>query len=111
MTLPWGAAPPESRWDPALYLAELDTLLGAVESLREAPTLLVGHNPGLEDLVHHLVGDLHARIGSPKSMPTSAAYVLELSTRRGQPRPGSAVLRAHMRPKLLAAGTATDDDD
>ncbi len=110
VTLPWGETPPEIRWDPALYLAELDTLLGAAESLREAPTLFVGHNPGLEDLVRHLVGDLHARIGSPKIMPTSAAYVLELSTRRGRPRPGSAVLRAHMRPKLLAAGTATDDD-
>jgi len=44
------------RWDPALYLAELDTLLGVVETERQAATLLIGHNPGLEELAQSMIG-------------------------------------------------------
>lgn len=105
LAVAWGETPPPVRWDPALYLAELDTLLGVVEAERQAATLLIGHNPGLEDLVRYLVRDVERNVGTPKIMPTSAVYVLELPSRRGRPAPGSAVLRAHMRPKRL---TPTD---
>lgn len=97
----WGQTPPMTIWEPALYLADLATLLGVVEARRKQTMLLIGHNPGLEDLVRHLVSDLERSVGSPKIMPTSAAYVLELPSRSGTPAPGSAVLLAHMRPKLL----------
>jgi len=114
VTVPWGQTPPDIRWDPALYLAELDVLLDAVSAMREATTLLVGHNPGLEDLVRYLVSDVDERpqvqAAGGKLMPTSAVYVLELAGRRGTPAPGSAVLRDHVRPKLLATGAATDED-
>ena len=114
VTVPWGEAPPATRWEPALYLADLGTLLDVVAGVRDAATLLVGHNPGLEELLRYLVRDPEhepALAGAgAKLMPTSAVYVLELPGRRGRPAAGSAVLRAHMRPKLLATGAAADED-
>lgn len=100
----WGDAPPATEWDPALYLADLDTLLEVVERQTRRATLLVGHNPGLEELVRHLVKDVEKTVDLPKLMPTAAAYVLQLPRRRGAPKEGSAVLVTHMRPKLLPAG-------
>ncbi|MEU7055865.1 histidine phosphatase family protein [Streptomyces sp. NPDC046197] len=54
----WGTPPPV-RHDPRLYAADVPDLLAAV---RETPAevgtlLLVGHNPGLEELVLELAGD------------------------------------------------------
>jgi phosphohistidine phosphatase len=100
---PWGEAPPATEWDPALYLAELDTLLKAVERLSGRTALLVGHNPGLEELLRFLVPDVGQAVGLPKLMPTAAVYVLQLPRRRGAPQQGSAVILSHMRPKLLTA--------
>lgn len=97
----WGESPPPTIWDEALYLADLPTLLGVVEQQLPQTTLLVGHNPGLEDLVCYLVADLESRISAPKLMPTSAVYVLELVGRRSPPVAGSAVLLTHMRPSML----------
>ncbi len=114
LSLPWGETPPATRWDPALYLADLGTLLEVVAAVRDATTLVVAHNPGLEELLRYLVRDPEQRPplagAGGKLMPTSAVYVLELPGRRGRPAAGSAVLRAHMRPKFLAAGTAADED-
>lgn len=75
----WGTPPPV-RLDPDLYGADVPELLSAV---RAAPPevvtlLLIGHNPGLEDLVLTLAGDglddtlteLHTKF------PTSAIAVL-----------------------------------
>lgn len=97
----WGRTPPATVWEPALYLADLATLLAVIDANRKKTVLLVGHNPGLEDLVRYLVSAVEQSIGTPKVMPTSAVYVLELPSRRGTPAPGSAVLLAHMRPKFL----------
>jgi len=101
LTAAWGQTPPPTIWEPSLYLADLATLLGVIELRRKQTLLLIGHNPGLEDLLSYLVSDPGRSVGSPKFMPTSAAYVLELPSRPGTPAPGSAVLLAHMRPKLL----------
>ncbi|MEU1416621.1 SixA phosphatase family protein [Streptomyces sp. NPDC004096] len=54
----WGTPPPV-RFDPRLYAADVPELL---ESVHHAPTeaqtlLLIGHNPGLTDLVLELAGD------------------------------------------------------
>lgn len=99
----WGDAPPATEWDPALYLADLPTLLKVVERMTPRTSLLVGHNPGLEELVRFLVRDVESAVGLPKLMPTSATYVLQLPRRRGAPKAGCAELVAHMRPKLLPA--------
>ncbi|TWV56019.1 histidine phosphatase family protein [Streptomyces misionensis] len=54
----WGTPPPV-RHEPRLYAADVSTLLAVVrETPPEVETLLVvGHNPGLEDLVLTLAGD------------------------------------------------------
>lgn len=78
--LEFGAA---VRFEPQLYLADLDTLLSLVRSLPEEvnAALLVGHNPGLEELLLTLTDEdsrgLHARIES--KYPTGALAVAEIS--------------------------------
>ncbi len=110
--VPWGDTPPATRWEPELYLASLETLLNVVAAVRETTTLLVGHNPGLEDLLRYLVSDPehHPALGDSAAnlMPAGAIYILELPTGRGQPAAGVAELRAHVRPEFLAAEHAAD---
>ncbi|MFF6996531.1 SixA phosphatase family protein [Streptomyces sp. NPDC008313] len=75
----WGTPPPV-RYDPRLYAVGVPALLGAV---RETPPhvgtlLLVGHNPGLENLVLELAGDGvgHTLDDVRAKFPTSAIAVL-----------------------------------
>jgi phosphohistidine phosphatase len=65
--------PPRSRYDPDVYAASAGELLDVVRGLDEAlgTVLLVGHNPGMEDLAEALTGE-------QVSMPTSALAVIEL---------------------------------
>ncbi|MFD7701852.1 SixA phosphatase family protein [Streptomyces caelestis] len=75
----WGAPPPV-RHDPRLYHADVPGLLDVVrETPAEVETLLlVGHNPGLEDLVLTLAGDgLDDTLDRVRAkFPTSAIAVL-----------------------------------
>ncbi|MEW2621003.1 histidine phosphatase family protein [Streptomyces sp. NPDC048106] len=75
----WGTPPPV-RYEPRLYTADVPALLDVV---RETPPavetlLLVGHNPGLEDLVLALAGDgLDDTLDRLRAkFPTSAVAVL-----------------------------------
>jgi len=65
--------PPSTRYDDDVYAASVGDLLDIVRTLDEAlgTVLLVGHNPGLEELAESLTGD-HV------PMPTSALAVIEL---------------------------------
>ena len=67
--------PPETRHDAAAYAASVSELLDIVRDLDEAlgTVVLVGHNPGIEDLAETLTG--HS-----VPMPTSALAVVELTT-------------------------------
>lgn len=75
----WGTPPPV-RHDPRLYAAGADDLLAVVHEVPAdvATLLLVGHNPGLENLVLELagdgLGDTLARVGT--KFPTCAVAVL-----------------------------------
>ncbi|MEV4231301.1 histidine phosphatase family protein [Streptomyces bobili] len=75
----WGTAPPV-RYDPRVYAADVPELLAvARETPAEVRTLLlVGHNPGLQELVLHLAGDaLHDALEPVRvKFPTSAVAVL-----------------------------------
>ncbi|CCK31679.1 hypothetical protein BN159_7300 [Streptomyces davaonensis JCM 4913] len=75
----WGTPPPV-RYLPRLYAAEATELLAAVhEAPAEVETLLlIGHNPGLEDLVTALAGDSldDALDRVREKFPTSAVAVL-----------------------------------
>ncbi len=72
---------PDGHSDRALYLASAATLLDAVRALpADADTaLLVGHNPGLEDLVLLLSAERNPLRGAvEEKFPTASVAVLEL---------------------------------
>ena len=75
----WGTPPPV-RYEPSLYAADVPELLDAVHQVpSEVETLLlIGHNPGLEDLVLDLAGDsLDDALDEVRvKFPTSAIAVL-----------------------------------
>jgi phosphohistidine phosphatase len=75
----WGTPPPV-RYEPRLYAADVPDLLDAIHQVPpEVETLLVvGHNPGLEELVLELAGDsLDDALDEVRvKFPTSAIAVL-----------------------------------
>jgi len=89
-------------WRDELYLAGLDVL---AETLAQPPArnwMLVGHNPGLEELVEFCDPQIRARSRFVKLMPTAAIYAFALSPVATPLAPGCARLLAHQRPKQLA---------
>jgi phosphohistidine phosphatase len=85
------AASPPTRVDERAYAASGNTLLGVVRELPDdlSTVVLVGHNPGLEELVSTLTGQ---RV----TMPTSGLAVL------GVPGPWSSAGRSTV--QLTACG-------
>ena len=69
-----GLDPGGILWEPRIYEAELPALLRVLAELDDTAgrVLLVGHNPGLEDLVLHLGGDSVEMPADGKVMPTAA---------------------------------------
>ncbi len=68
--------------DQRVYNAGPETLVGLIREAHEAPTLLiVGHNPGLQDLAAQLIasGDRQAREGLSEKLPTSGLVVIEFA--------------------------------
>lgn len=63
-----------------IYLADLSTLLASLASVpRQAKlVLLVGHNPGLDELVEYLAGKVNHRTPDGKLMTTAALAHLEM---------------------------------
>jgi phosphohistidine phosphatase len=92
----WGTPPPV-RYDGRVYAADVPDLLAVVHEVpAEVETLLlVGHNPGLEELVLDLAGD---GLGDTleqvrEKFPTSAIAVLAWhGTRWASLAPGTALL-------------------
>jgi phosphohistidine phosphatase len=87
---------PETRIDDRLYGASCTDLIGVVHELSDDlhTVVLVGHNPGMEDLV-----SLLARKRVP--MATSALALFDLSGSWSSVGAGSAALRAFGRPPAL----------
>ena len=89
------AAADRLHLDPALYGADLDDLLTALHHLPDAATtvILVGHNPGLEDLVPALAG------GGPQHLrPAGLAHLTLPVARWAAIQPGTATLVAWVPP-------------
>jgi len=66
--------------DERIYNADPETLVGLIRGAGEARTLLVvGHNPGLQDLAVQLIasGDTRARESVSEKLPTSGLVVLD----------------------------------
>jgi phosphohistidine phosphatase len=74
--------PAEPRLDRALYLAPPNLLLALVQALPDevSSAMIIGHNPGLEELASLLAGfgDRYARARLRDKFPTSAVAVLDL---------------------------------
>ncbi|MGE0482957.1 MAG: histidine phosphatase family protein [Gammaproteobacteria bacterium] len=91
-----------TRFEPALYLATVSEMRAALRD-RDVPdgVMLLGHNPGMEDMLEWLVraGDLTGLEG--KRFPTAACYVLEVAAPLSSLEPGSARIVAHQRPRNL----------
>ena len=74
---------PAVRWDRRIYLASSATLLDLLREQEGDPDsiLMVGHNPGLEDLIFDLVpddGTCPLRDIVEEKFPTATYAVLEL---------------------------------
>ncbi len=84
---------PETLIDDRLYAASAGELLAVVHELPEVAgtVVLVGHNPGLEDLASILTGEQVA-------MPTSALAVITLSQPWSAAGPQAGMLRTSGRP-------------
>jgi phosphohistidine phosphatase len=99
------APPPPHRFDARLYAAPAERLLYFV---RETPAavralLLVGHNPGLEDLVRTLAGagETDALIRFGGSMPTASLAVLDMPGDWGDLSQRAGRLEIFVTPKSL----------
>ncbi|MDR6114217.1 MULTISPECIES: histidine phosphatase family protein [unclassified Sphingomonas] len=91
-------------WDKALYLASSASLLDQVHALPDAcdHVLMVGHNPGLEDLVLDLTRDGELRERVEEKYPTATVAQLTLPiTRWADAASHSATLIAFIRPRDL----------
>ncbi|MXM64146.1 histidine phosphatase family protein [Streptomyces sp. HUCO-GS316] len=99
----WGTPPPV-RFDDRLYAADAAALLDVVQSApREVETLLlIGHNPGLEELVLELAGDgLDDALDEVRTkFPTAAIAVLAWRGPSWQSlAPGTALLTSVIVPR------------
>lgn len=75
------------RWEEHVYLADSDALIELLRALEGNPeaVLLVGHNPGLQELVFDLVAPEHENdlFGAvAEKYPTATFAVLELAIER-----------------------------
>jgi phosphohistidine phosphatase len=86
-------APPTAE-NEEVYAASADALLGVVRGLPAAAgtVVLVGHNPGLQDLVELLTGDVC-------ELKTSAIAVLSWPGAWPDAAPGVATLDTHAKPR------------
>ena len=94
-------------WDEHIYLADSDALIEVLRGLEGDPAavLIVGHNPGLQELIFDLVAPEHenALFGEvAEKYPTAAFAVLELAIERwADCAPGCGTLVHLARPRDL----------
>jgi phosphohistidine phosphatase len=94
------------RWEPRVYEASARDLMTVLLDCPAAArrVLLVGHNPGLEDLVHRLAGGSVREPEEGKFLPTGALARLRVAVPWNELRAGAAELVDLARPRFL------DDD-
>ncbi|MGG2461306.1 SixA phosphatase family protein [Streptomyces sp. RGM 3693] len=102
-TPPTGLPAPEVVFEPRVYQASASTLLQVVRALpdRWRTALLIGHQPGVQDLVVSLAGggDDDALAGARGKFPTAAVAVLTLPGGWARLAPGTATLTAFAVPR------------
>ncbi|SFP84091.1 SixA phosphatase family protein [Sphingomonas rubra] len=98
-------------WDKRLYLAPAEQIMEVVAALAgDAATLLVvGHNPGLEELVLDLADAGAARAAVEMKFPTAALAELTWEGEWTSPGSGGATLARFTRPRDLDPRLGPDD--
>lgn len=102
-------------WDRRIYLASASTLMDVVHELPAGAdsALLIGHNPGLEDLILMLVPDRAGdalRDSVEEKFPTAALAVITFDTDDwGTIRSNTGTLVRFVRPRDLDAGLGPED--
>ena len=92
-----------TEWVDALYHSSLESILAVLKTQRQRRDLMVlGHNPGLQDLIDYLVDEGTQSPAFNKRFPTAAVCVLETPRRFDALKHGCARVTAHQRPKALA---------
>lgn len=98
-----------TRFEPQLYLADPGTLLALIRALPDTcrEVLLIGHNPGLEDLAQKLTGtaagDALSRL--TEKYPTGAlAELCFTAPTWGEVAPDGGFLASFVTPKQLGEG-------
>ena len=93
----------EMTVDKELYLAGLHTLLEAIQlyAIEGKTLLLVAHNPGMDDIVHHLTDTDPVYTDNGKLMTTCAVAHFQLDSVDDLDRPGKARLLSIIRPKEI----------
>lgn len=97
---------PESavRWREDLYIADVTTLLGVLAGCGTgARCMIVGHNPGLEDLVAYLSGPPIGELANSPPLPTAALARLSMPDDWSHLERGCGELIAVTRPRELKA--------
>jgi phosphohistidine phosphatase len=87
-----------------LYAASEQRLLDRLRAVEDSveSLMLIGHNPGLEQLALSLASRGQTLAILRRKYPTGALATLEFSGRWGDLRPGSAELTDFVTPKQLA---------
>jgi len=97
---------PESvvRWREELYLADLTTLLEVLAGCdTSGRCMIVGHNPGLEDLLAYLSGSAVGDSANSPPLPTAALARLSMPDDGSHLERGCGELIAVTRPRELKA--------
>lgn len=100
-------------WDPRLYLASVPMLLDLVHAFPEGAesALIVGHNPGLEELVLDLVAESALRDRVEIKFPTASLAEMRFDVDRWDAvEPGSGELLRFIRPRDLDPSLGPDRD-
>jgi phosphohistidine phosphatase len=92
--------------EPALYAASATTLLEELHQVPDAvnSVMLIGHNPGIQDLVLSLVRPDAESARVRSKFPTAALATLKHDGTWGELVPGSAELVSFVTPKELTCG-------
>ena len=86
--------------EPHIYAADVPTLLGVVRAIPDDvdTALLVGHNPGFEELTAGLAGEDEEEV----TLPTAALARIDFDVARwGEVKKGTGVLRGITTPRSL----------
>lgn len=111
-----GGVPPVN-WDRRIYLASSPTLMDLLREVDGDPAsiLMIGHNPGLEDLIFDLVpddGSSPLRDEVEEKFPTAAYAVLELAIDRWRDIDDGCARLVHLkRPRDLDASLGPSLED